>query len=301
MEAERFRAEVAKWLSSTGRMKHVRTVVRTELIQQLMASREAASKERAPDEESLSINTLIMEHLLRSRLWYAASILASEAEFIVDPPRPPAGTGGSSAVPNKLTCAAIDRILGPSSGLRLARHVNSDQLRVAYYGVEERSLLAVVLRMLATTASGGDSAVKRRGPPRGRRSRSTSSRRTTTVTAETTEDDVSRNYNNHSAATNTGRNADDERRDRSEVEDLRRQLEEARAEVEAARREKKAAIAELEKMKKRERQKREDATAAGATGAGTPADVGAFVSDVRSRVDVLYQRSLSIDKELQDL
>ena len=85
MEKEKFVSEIQNLLHENGAVKELQTKIRSELIQILLNKRHLQpSKEMSEFDKSL--NLLIIEHLMQKGLWYSASIMASEAEFIEPPP-----------------------------------------------------------------------------------------------------------------------------------------------------------------------------------------------------------------------
>ena len=85
MDKSKFISEIENILHENGAIKELQTKIRSELIDILLNKRHLQPCKDITDSDK-SINFLIIEHLMQNGLWYTASIMASEAEFIEPPP-----------------------------------------------------------------------------------------------------------------------------------------------------------------------------------------------------------------------
>lgn len=85
MDKDKFVREIETLLHDNGAIKEIKTKLRSELVQILLNKKQLQVTKEVTDRDK-AVNLLILEHLMQNGLWYSASILASEAEFIEPPP-----------------------------------------------------------------------------------------------------------------------------------------------------------------------------------------------------------------------
>ena len=77
-------AEVREWLEESGILKEMQTRLRAKMIERLMDRSKKGNNSRLnndfpPSKSAAALNSLILEHLLRARLWYTAAVFTREA------------------------------------------------------------------------------------------------------------------------------------------------------------------------------------------------------------------------------
>ena len=97
MDPEKFSLELQTWMQESGAVKELKTRLRKEMYDLLLTKklpRDAKNINIKNDKTTskpvtdfdLALNLLIVEHLMQKGLWYTASVMVSEAEFIEEPP-----------------------------------------------------------------------------------------------------------------------------------------------------------------------------------------------------------------------
>ena len=97
MDPDKFSSELQTWMQESGAVKELKTRLRKEMYDLLLTKklpRDAKNINIKNDKTTckpvtdfdLALNLLIVEHLMQKGLWYTASVMVSEAEFIEDPP-----------------------------------------------------------------------------------------------------------------------------------------------------------------------------------------------------------------------
>ena len=88
MDSIRMAAEVREWLEESGILKEMQTRLRAKMIERLMDRNKKSKKgnnsrlnngSSSPSKSASALNSLILEHLLRARLWYTAAVFTREA------------------------------------------------------------------------------------------------------------------------------------------------------------------------------------------------------------------------------
>ncbi len=215
------------------------------------------------------------------------------------------------------------------------RRLNNDSLRVSYYGRKEKSLLEAILdgadaaasvkntendieiyqrleaveKAISSSAGANrpiDSASVKRKVERLRRS----------VETSLSESTVTTRRSSRTRSASPSRRNSNSRSESSEVEDMRRRLRAAHEELELAKEASRAEAADLRTIIRLQQEElerlREDIPVDAKpvdqeppprreTPADEGRDVGRFVRQVRSRVDLLYQNSTSIDREFSSV
>jgi hypothetical protein len=93
MDSDKFSSEIQSWMLESGAVKELKTRLRKEMYEMLLARKtkniniknDKKSKKCWSDFD-LAMNLLIVEHLMQRGLWYTASVMVSEAEFLEEPP-----------------------------------------------------------------------------------------------------------------------------------------------------------------------------------------------------------------------
>ncbi len=289
MDSSVFAEELEKWMRDSGKVKEMRTKLRADLV-------EAIRGRRGPDNNrsnsstsapltSRALNSLFLEHLLRCGMWYTASVFSSEGEFLLDSGIKSASAPGDS----KLSDEDISRLLSALDLDGLARE--SEALRVDYYRRRGASLVECLLRAVDRSRSSSSSVgsllnrleeierlIKEREVGDGRMEREVDGLRRKLSRSE---------EESFSQSTQTVSSREEEKS--NQIKELRDELEAAREEIRRLK----------EDRRKEELQRKEDDRRTEEDVLRGPVD--AFVSDVRSRVDLLYKSSVSIDKEFSQL
>ena len=85
MDKDKFVQEIETLLHDNGAIKELQTKLRSDLIQILLNKKQLQVTKEISDRDK-AVNLLILEHLMQNGMWYTASIMASEAEFLEPPP-----------------------------------------------------------------------------------------------------------------------------------------------------------------------------------------------------------------------
>lgn len=96
MDPEKFSSELQTWMQESGAVKELRTRLRKEMYDLLLSKKVPNESKninirndrssKPTSEFDLALNLLIVEHLMQKGMWYTASVMVSEAEFLEDPP-----------------------------------------------------------------------------------------------------------------------------------------------------------------------------------------------------------------------
>ena len=96
MDPDKFSSELQTWMQESGAVKELRTRLRKEMYDLLLAKKVPNESKninirndrssKPTSEFDLALNLLIVEHLMQKGMWYTASVMVSEAEFLEDPP-----------------------------------------------------------------------------------------------------------------------------------------------------------------------------------------------------------------------
>ena len=86
MDSTKMAAEVREWLEESGILKEMQARLRAKMIERLMDKDKKGSRFKAkhasqPPRPPLSaaMNSLFLEHLLHTKLWYTAAVFTREA------------------------------------------------------------------------------------------------------------------------------------------------------------------------------------------------------------------------------
>jgi hypothetical protein len=96
MDPDKFSSELQTWMQESGAVKELRTRLRKEMYDLLLAKKIPNESKninikndrcsKPTTEFDLALNLLIVEHLMQKGMWYTASVMVSEAEFLEEPP-----------------------------------------------------------------------------------------------------------------------------------------------------------------------------------------------------------------------
>ena len=165
MDSEKFSSEIQTWMLESGAVKELKTRLRKEMYDLLLARKTKninvvndKSSKKCVSEFDLAMNLLIVEHLMKKGLWYTASVMVSEAEFLEEPPE-------IEVVTSTKKCQNSDRVqeykrqspakLSDETVARAFAHVLDldpkglvDQVMVDYYRQRDASVLSLMLKYL---------------------------------------------------------------------------------------------------------------------------------------------------------
>ncbi|XP_040567684.1 uncharacterized protein [Lepeophtheirus salmonis] len=141
-----FRKEVKDWLTSSGKLQEFQSRLRTDLIEAI-AGKNLRKKKKNIKESTFdqSVNSLIIEYLMIHSYWYSASVLVSEANFLVQPPDieivQKLGSETKRHTPSRISEEDINNIL---------KFLNLDpsifnSIRTTYLNDSQESLLSATL------------------------------------------------------------------------------------------------------------------------------------------------------------
>ncbi len=116
MDKEEFASEIKAWLQDSGTLRDMQTKLRKELFEAMLLKKQNQDRaEKETSESDKALNLLILEHLMQRGLWYTASIMTSEAEFLEPPPEIEQVTSTSSSYkrhnPAKFSTQTMTNIL----------------------------------------------------------------------------------------------------------------------------------------------------------------------------------------------
>ena len=148
MEKEKFVNEIQNLLHENGAVKELQTKIRSELIQVLLNKKHLQPCKEVTESEK-SINLLIIEYLMQKGLWYTASIMVSEAEFIEPPPEIETVITNSVGTvrrhnPSKLSHISIATILRTLDNAHLCAKLSDVEME--YQNGRNKSLLGICLK-----------------------------------------------------------------------------------------------------------------------------------------------------------
>lgn len=158
MEKQKFVEQIQALLHENGAVKELQTKIRSELIHILMNKRHLKPIKDVSEQDK-AINLLVIEHLMQKGLWYTASIMSAEAEFIEPPPEIETVTTSSypSGVskrqnPAKLSHLSIANILRNLNNADLASNLSA--IDDDYQRSRSRSLLSFCLTNIHASEGG---------------------------------------------------------------------------------------------------------------------------------------------------
>ena len=83
MDSTKMAAEVREWLEESGILKEMQARLRAKMIERLMDKNRKGSrlktKHASQPRGSAALNSLFLEHLLHTKLWYTAAVFTREA------------------------------------------------------------------------------------------------------------------------------------------------------------------------------------------------------------------------------
>ncbi len=319
MESNEFAEELETWMRDSGRIRELRTKLRADLVMAIRGKAkqdEQKNKANNNSDTSKAVNSLLLEHLSRQGCWYTATVFSSEADVLFE-------TGSES----KLGDQEVSKLL---TALDLG---NSEALRVSYYRKKETSLLECLLRRgkeneeqqaVLERLEAIEQLVKQdqrmarrvdklRKKLQESRSPSSSAASPSYVEQEQVEEDVSRSSSfmpSQSQSLTSPKN--------DNATELGRMLEEAKEEIKTLREESRGKEEELKRALEAQREQLavvrellEKKVTLEASNESTPigynrqnpnasqrdAKLDAFLTEVRGKIDSLYQSSVEIDQE----
>ena len=150
MDKAEFINEIENILHENGAIKELQTKIRSELIEILLNKKQLQPCKDVTDVDK-SVNLLIIEHLMQNGLWYTASIMASEAEFIEPPPEIETVMTTNSGVvkrhsPAKLRQMSVANVLRALDNPNLSAKLS--EIHTDYQACRSKSLLSFCLRKM---------------------------------------------------------------------------------------------------------------------------------------------------------
>ena len=83
MDSTKMAAEVREWLEESGILKEMQARLRAKMIERLMDKNRKGSrlktKHASQPRGSVALNSLFLEHLRHTKLWYTAAVFTREA------------------------------------------------------------------------------------------------------------------------------------------------------------------------------------------------------------------------------
>jgi len=327
MDSTKLAAEVREWLEESGILKDMQARLRAKMIERLMDKKKKGNilknNSASLPRRSASLNSLFLEHLLRARLWYSAAVFTREAtddfgcedSFVEKPIEMKIDDCHSNTAAQKVSEEHLSKIL---TRLDWPRRLNNDALRVTYYSRQDHSLAEALFDTVASDNGGGVSSLDNDGilDKLSEIERLLADRKRHGVIKDKV-DSLKRDVEERSSAEENSRRSFVSSEGsysktplNSEVESLREELRKTNEELSAL---KEARMDEIEDLKRLVRTQSEQLEKQKA-----PRDadvryervegdqrvsnaVDGFVQRVRSKVDVLYMDSNSIDKELCEM
>ena len=150
MDKASFINEIENILHENGAIKELQTKIRSELIEILLNKKQLQPCKDVTDIDK-SVNLLVIEHLMQNGLWYTASIMASEAEFIEPPPEIETVMTTNSGVvkrhnPAKLSHISVANVLRALENPNLSAKLS--EIHTEYQACRSKSLLSFCLRKM---------------------------------------------------------------------------------------------------------------------------------------------------------
>jgi len=164
MDSTKMAAEVREWLEESGILKEMQARLRAKMIERLMDKNRKGSrlktKHASQPRGSAALNSLFLEHLLHTKLWYTAAVFTREAtddfgcedSFVERPNQMKIDDCHSDTSPQKVNEEHLSKIL---TRLNWPRRLNNDALRVAYYSRQNHSLAEALFDTVASDNKGG--------------------------------------------------------------------------------------------------------------------------------------------------
>ncbi len=149
MDKNEFIAEIQNLLVHNGSVKELQTKIRAELIQILMNKKQLQPNRDISDVEK-TLNYVIIEHLMQCGLWYTASVMSAEAEFIEPPPEIETVISNNSKTvtrrhnPSRISSTTLNNILR-----RLDLESSSSLMLSEYERSRNKSVLSLIVRICA--------------------------------------------------------------------------------------------------------------------------------------------------------
>ena len=113
MDSTKMAAEVREWLEESGILKEMQSTLRAKMIERLMDKNKRGhrlkNKNASLPQRTAALNSLFLEHLLHSRLWYTAAVFAREATDDFGSDDRDANQTNKTLNPKSLTCLRIQK------------------------------------------------------------------------------------------------------------------------------------------------------------------------------------------------
>jgi hypothetical protein len=169
MDHDKFSSELQTWMQESGAVKELRTRLRKEMYDLLLTKK--LSKEtkniniendkngKINNVSDRAINLLIVEHLMKKGMWYTASVMVSEAEFLEEPPEIEIVTTTKKSSnsdkmleykrqsPSKLSDETIDKVLNGVFNFDYQEILES--VLLSYYRQKDASVMSLLFKFVS--------------------------------------------------------------------------------------------------------------------------------------------------------
>ena len=174
MDPEIFSLELQAWMQESGAVKELRTRLRKEMYDLLLKKKlpketkniNILNDKKTESDSDLGMNLLIVEYLMKKGMWYTASVMVSEAEFLEDPPEIEIVTTQKKSSnstkmsehkrqsPSKLSDESIIKILNGVFNFDCKEMLQN--ILLSYYHQKDASVLSLMLKFVGNVLQKND-------------------------------------------------------------------------------------------------------------------------------------------------